>query len=355
MNSENTEIPVGLIGFGVAGRVFHAPTISAVPGLRLAAILQRSRGDAAALYPNARVVSTLEELLAIDEIRLVVIATSNTSHFDLARQCLLAGRDVVVDKPFTTSYQEADELVRIARERERLLTVFQNARWHGDFQTVRKLVDAGTLGRLVFYEAHYDRFRPQLRAGAWRERDEPGSGVFFDLGPHLIDQAMVLFGTPQALTATICTERDNAVVDDAFYVVLHYKSLRVELRATMLAGEAPGLAFALHGTLGSYVKYGRDVQEEALRRGEAPKDDPWGREPEEKWGSLYMQKDGKVVAQPVPTEAGDYRRYYENVRDAILGRAAINVTCEQALDVMRALELAQQSNRKCCTLGWQSG
>ena len=354
MNSENKEIPVGLIGFGMAGRVFHAPTISAVPGLRLAAILQRSRGDAAELYPNARVVSSLEELLAVDEIRLVVIATSNPSHFDLARQCLLAGRDVVVDKPFTTTYQEADELVRIARERGRLLTVFQNARWHGDFRTLRKLVDAGTLGRLVFYEAHFDRFRPRLRPGAWRERDEPGSGVFFDLAPHLIDQAMVLFGTPEAVTATIRIERDNAVVDDAFYVVLHYKSLRAELRATMLAGEAPGLVFALHGTLGSYVKYGRDVQEEALRRGEAPKNDTWGREPEEKWGALYTERDGKAVVQPVPTEAGDYRRYYENVRDAILGRAIIDVTCEQALNVMRALELARESSRKNCTLSWRS-
>ncbi|HZR29939.1 MAG TPA: oxidoreductase [Terriglobales bacterium] len=354
MNSENTEIPVGLIGFGVAGRVFHAPTISAVPGLRLAAILQRSRGDAAAQYPNALVVSSLEDLLAIDEIKLVIIATSNTSHFDLARQCLLAGRDVVVDKPFTTSYQEAYELVRISRERGRLLTVFQNARWHGDFQTVRKLVNAGTLGRLVFYEAHFDRFRPQLRPGAWRERDEPGSGVFFDLGPHLIDQAMVLFGTPEAITATIRIERDNAVVDDAFYIALHYKSLRVELRATMLAGSAPGLAFALHGTLGSYVKYGREVQEEALRRGELPIGDTWGREPEEKWGSLYIERDSKVVVQPVPTETGDYRRYYENVRDAILGRANLDVTGEQALNVMRALELARESSRKQCTLVWRN-
>ena len=346
-------IPVGLIGFGVAGRVFHAPVISAVPGLHLAAILQRNRGDAATFYPEAQVVSTLEELLAIDEIRLVVIATSNSSHFDLARRCLLAGRDVVVDKPFTTSLREAEELVRTARERGRLLTVFHNARWHGDFQTIRKLACAGTLGRLVLYEAHFDRYRPQLRPGAWRERAEPGSGVFFDLGPHLIDQAMLLFGTPEAITATIRIERDSAVVDDAFYLVLHYESLRVELRATMLACAAPGLAFALHGTRGSYVKYGRDVQEEALRRGEVPKNDAWGREPEEKWGSLYTERNDKVAVEPLRTEAGDYRRYYENVRDAILGRAAIDVTSEQALNVMRALELAKESSERRCTLRWE--
>jgi predicted dehydrogenase len=347
-------INVGLIGFGVAGRVFHAPVISAVPGLRLAAILQRSQRDAATLYPAARVVPTLDELLAVDEIRLIVIATSNTSHFDLARQCLMAGRDVVVDKPFTTSVREAEELVRIAREHRRLLTVFHNARWHGDFQTIRKLIGAGTLGRLVLYQAHFDRYRPELRPGAWRERDEPGSGVFFDLGPHLIDQAMLLFGTPEALTATIRIERDGAVVDDAFYVALHYGSLRVELRATMLAATAPGLAFAVHGVTGSYIKYGRDVQEEALRRGEVPTGDGWGSEPEGKWGSLFTEKNGKVAAEPLPTETGDYRHYYENVRDAILGRAAIDVTPEQALNVMRALELARESSEKRCTIQWRS-
>ncbi len=353
MPSTSADIQVGLIGFGMAGRVFHAPVISAVPGLRLAAILQRSGGDAAARYPKARVVSTLEELLAIQEIRLVVIATSNASHFDLARRCLLAGRDVVVDKPFTTNWQEANELVRLARERSRLLTVFQNARWHGDFQTVRKLVGAGILGRLVLYEAHYERYRPQLRPGAWRERAEPGSGVLFDLGPHLIDQAMLLFGTPEALSADVRIEREGAAVDDAFDVTLHYKSLRVALRATMLAC-GPDLRFALHGTRGSYVKFGHDLQEEALKRGEIPRDDTWGTEPEEKWGSVYTEKDGNIVAQPLPTERGDYRRYYENVRDAILGRAAIDVTSQQALNVMRALELAQESSRKRCTLPWRS-
>lgn len=351
MSSTSTDIPVGLIGFGMSGRVFHAPVISAVAGLRLAAIVQRTPGDAAARYPKAQVVSSVEELLAIPDIRLVVIATSNPSHFDLARRCLLAGRDVVVDKPFTTNLQEANELVRLARECGRLVTVFHNSRWHGDFQTIRKLVRAGALGRIVLYEAHYERYRPQLRSGAWRERAEPGSGVFFDLGPHLIDQALLLFGTPEAISADIRIERDGAVVDDAFYVALLYKSLRVELRATMLA-RTPGLRFALQGTLASYLKHGQDLQEEALKRGEVPRDDTWGKEPEEKWGSLYTEKDGRVVAEPIPTVAGDYRHYYENIRDAILGRATIDVTSEQALNVMHALELAKESSRKRCALPW---
>ena len=344
-------IHVGLIGFGLAGRVFHAPVISAVSGLKLAAILQRSQGNAAALYPQVRVVQTLDELLSIDEIRLVVIATSNAAHFDLAQRCLVAGRDVVVDKPFTTSWQQAEDLVRLAQKCGRLLTVYQNARWHGDFQTIKKIVSAGTLGRLILYEARLDRYRPNLRPGAWRERSEAGSGVLFDLGPHLIDQAMQLFGIPEALTADVRIERDHAVVDDAFYIVLHYSALRVELRSTMLAS-APGFRFALHGTLGSYVKFGVDPQEEALKRGELPGRDGWGKEPEENWGALHAEKEGIVLAQRKATEAGDYRRYYENVRDTILGRATIDVTTQQALDLMQALELAQESSQKRCTLPW---
>src|SRR5215510_11354968 len=228
-------INVGLVGFGFAGRVFHAPIISAVPGLELRAILQRSSNEAAGWYPKARIVKSMDELLAMDEIRLVVIATPNLSHYPLARQCLLAGRDVVVDKPFTTTYREAADLVALAQQRGQMLTVYQNLRSNGDFRTIRRLVESGCLGRIVLYEAHFDRYRLQMRPGAWRERAEPGSGVFFDLGVHLIDQALVLFGRPEAITADIRVERDGAVVDDAFDVTMHYPRTSVMLRASMIA------------------------------------------------------------------------------------------------------------------------
>jgi predicted dehydrogenase len=346
-------IDVGLIGFGFAGRVFHAPILSAVPGLRLRAILQRTGDDAAVRYPETQIVKSMDELLGIDEIKLVVVATPNISHFPLAKQCLLAGRDVVVDKPFTTSYAEAAELVDLARQRGRLLTVYQNLRSNGDFRTIRQLLKCGRLGRIALYEAHFDRYRLQMRPGAWRERAEPGSGVFFDLGVHLIDQALVLFGWPEAIAADIRIERDGAMIDDAFDVFLHYPRMRAVLRASMIA-LAPDLRYIVRGENGAFVKYGIDPQEEALKRGEVPRDENWGQEPREKWGLLYTPKDDVAVSETITTVPGDYRLFYANVRDAILGVAPMDVTHEQMLNVMRALELAQESSYKRCTLETRS-
>jgi scyllo-inositol 2-dehydrogenase (NADP+) len=342
-------INVALVGFGFAGRVFHAPIISAVPGLKLSAILERSGNEAALRYPQTQIVRSMDELLAIDAIQLVVIATPNVSHYPLARQCLLAGRDVVVDKPFTTTYQEAADLVDLAQQHGRLLTVYQNLRCNGDFRTIRRLVESRRLGRIALYEAHFDRYRLEMRPGAWREKAEPGSGVFFDLGVHLIDQAMVLFGLPEAITADIRIERPSAVVDDAFDVTLHYPRTRVLLRASMIA-LAPDLRYLIRGEDGAFVKYGVDPQEEALKRGETPHDDTWGREALEKWGTLYTPEGNSLHAEAVATMPGDYRLFYSNVRDAILGNAAIDVTHQQMLNVMRALETARESSDRGCTL-----
>lgn len=345
-------IDVGLIGFGFAGRTFHAPVISAVEGLRLAAILERHGGEAERAYPSARIVRTLDELLAIDGIRVIVIATPNPTHFGLAKQCLLAGRDVVVDKPFTTTYSEAAELADIAKNRQRLLSVYQNRRWDGDFLTVQRLLADGKLGRVVLFESHFDRFRPQLKGHAWRERAEPGSGVLFDLGPHLIDQTMQLLGTPDAVSADVRIERDEASVDDAFDVVLWYPKMRALLRAGVLVS-TPTPRFAIQGTQGGYLKYGLDPQEDALKRGEAPTGEFWGYEAPENWGTLLTPQGGSFVRDQLPTVPGDYRQYYQNIRDALLGTTALAVTPQQALNVMRALELALASNRNRCVVPWQ--
>jgi predicted dehydrogenase len=338
-------INVGIIGFGFSGRTFHAPVIRAVSGLRIAAILQRSGNDAASAYPDVRVAPSVQELLSLDSIQLVVIATPNTSHFDLARQCLLADRHVVIDKPFATSHAQAAELVSLAEERGRVLSVYQNRRWDGDFKTVRDLVNSGTMGRIVQYESHFDRYRPQTRPEAWREQAVLGSGVLFDLGPHLIDQALVLFGTPDAVNADVRMERDGAAVDDAFDVTLQYPDRRVLLRATMLASK-PGPRFLLHGTKGSYLKSGLDPQENALKAGEKLEGAAWGEEPPEAWGKLFQAQGDKLSERVVPTKAGDYRGYYENVRDAILGKTSLAVTPQAALRVMRVLELAQHSSNQ---------
>jgi scyllo-inositol 2-dehydrogenase (NADP+) len=339
-------IDVGLIGFGLAGRSFHAPVIRAVPGLRLAAILQRSGNEAAAQYPDARIVRTLDELLAIKEIRLVVIATPNDSHFPLAKQCLAAGRDVLVDKPFTTTLDEAIALVQFAKQQNRLLTVYQNRRYDGDFQAILELVARGALGRIVRFESNYDRFRPQLKPNAWRERSGPGTGIFFDLAPHLIDHALMLFGLPLALTADIRMEREGAVADDAFDLAFHYpRGLRADLRSSILAAVTRP-RFLLHGTQGAFVKQSFDPQESNLRRGYIPTDAAWGAEPEENWGLLTLTENGTLTQRRVPSVNCDYRDFYANLRDAILGKAKLAVTPEWALDVMRLLELARQSSNE---------
>jgi predicted dehydrogenase len=343
-------IDVGLIGFGLAGRAFHAPVIRAVPGLRLAGILQRSGTQAAEQYPDVRIVRGVEELLSIESIRLVVIATPNDTHYPFARQCLAAGRDVVVDKPFTTTLAEAAELVQFAQQRGRLITVHQNRRYDGDFQAIRQIVAGGALGRVVRFETNYDRFRPQFRPSAWREKSGPGTGILFDLGPHLIDHALVLFGLPEAITADVRMERDNAVTDDAFDILLHYPhSLRAILRSTMLAA-SPRPRFVIHGTRGGFFKQSFDPQENNLRRGEIPKDAPWGAEPEEDWGVLTLYDGENPTQRRIPSGIGDYRDYYANVRDAMLGKAKLDVTPEWALDVMRILELARESSEKRCTI-----
>jgi scyllo-inositol 2-dehydrogenase (NADP+) len=348
-------IGVGLIGFGLAGRSFHAPVIRAVPGLQLAAIVQRSGDDAVQLYPDALIARSVEELLAIPSIRLVVIATPNDTHHQIARQCLEAGRDVVVDKPLAPTLDEALDLVKFAREHGRLLTVYQNRRFDGDFQAVRELVASGRLGRIVRFESNYDRFRPHLKTNAWRERTGAGTGVFMDLAPHLIDHALVLFGLPEALTADIRKEREQAIVDDSFDLTLHYADgLRALLRATMLA-PVTRPRFILHGTTGAYVKHAFDVLEPRLRAGQIP----WNEiaseaEQEANSGILTLvNAEGTTTLQErVPSAASDYRSYYVNIRDVLLGTASPTVTMEHALNVTRILEAARESSVRRCTIPW---
>src|SRR5271163_2552677 len=285
-------VQVGLIGFGLAGQAFHAPVIRGVPGMHLACILERSGTRAREKYPDVRVARTLEELLADKEIQLCVVATPNDSHFELARACLLAGRDVVVDKPFAPTLKQSEELVRLAAERGRLITVYQDRRWDGDFQTVKRIVESGKLGTVVEYECRFDRFRLEPKADAWRERaDQPGAGVLFDLGPHVIDQALVLFGEPRAITASAFCERETSQVDDSFDVCLEYPTLRAIGKARIIAF-APGPHFLIHGTKGSFVKYGMDPQEARLRGESLPQGTDWGaewgEEAEELWGTLSL-------------------------------------------------------------------
>lgn len=344
-------VDVGLIGFGLGGRCFHAPVIRAVPGMRLAAIVQRTGDAAAKAYPDVRIVRTVEELLSIESIKLAAISTPNQTHFPLAMQCLEAGRNVVVDKPFTTSAKEAMELLSVARKRGLVLTVYHNRRFDADFQAVREVLAGCELGRVVRFETNYDRFRPTSKPGAWREKPGPGSGVLFDLAPHLIDQALTLFGRPEAISADVRIEREGFSTDDAFDLSLEYAGgLRAQLRATMLTAK-PRPRFMLCGNRGSFLKKTFDPLENSLRTGNVPQGESWLLEKEEDWGELTLIS-GDTVRERRVASRGDWREFYANVRDAVEEKAPLLVTPQQVLNVMVALELALESNAKRCSVPW---
>lgn len=318
-------IRVGLVGYGLAGSVFHAPLIRACERMELAAVL--TTRDA----PNR--VDSFDEL--IDSSDLVVIASPNTSHFPLSKQALEAGKHVVVDKPFTVTLDEADELIRIAGERERTLTVFHNRRWDGDFLTVRKILPQ--LGDVSLFEAHWDRFRPAIKQG-WREIPEPGGGVFSDLGPHMIDQAMQLFGMPDAIEGDIVAQRADALVDDFFDLTFHYGNRRVCLRcSTLVSDQRP--RFAVHGANGSYVKYGLDPQEAQLKAGFTPNDPNFGITG---LAGTLTAPDGSQTK--IETERSNYTIFYELVADAIIDGAPVPVAPENARDGLMLIGLARRAS-----------
>jgi scyllo-inositol 2-dehydrogenase (NADP+) len=335
----------------LGGRCFHASVIDAVPGLHLAAILQRSGDSAAQLYPNARIVRTLDELLAIDSIRLVVISTPNQTHFPFAKRCLESGRNVVVDKPFTTNVAEATELLNLAKQKNLVLSVYHNRRFDADFQALRQTIAAGDLGRILRFESTYDRYRPTSKPNAWREKPGPGSGVLFDLAPHLLDQSLTLLGTPQALAADIRIERPGFSTDDAFDIFLYYDGgVRALLRATMMSA-VPRPRLVVLGERGSYLKREFDPLESNLRNGQIPTGESWVVEQEENYGDLTLIENGTATTRKIPS-TGDWREFYANIREAILGKAPLLVTPQQILNVMLALNLAVESNAQRRTLPW---
>ncbi|WP_110657370.1 oxidoreductase [Salinicola halimionae] len=335
-------IRVGLVGYGMASKRFHAPLITAQDGLSLVAVASRDADKVHADWPSVPVEPTPQALLARDDIDLVVIPTPNATHYPLVSEALAAGKHVVVDKPFTVTADEARKLCDQAVEAKRLLSVFHNRRWDADFLTVRDLIDSQSLGKIVHFESHFDRFRPEV-AQRWREEPAPGAGAWFDLGSHLLDQSLVLFGTPESISLDLSCQREGAKVDDYFHAVLRYGESRVILHGGTLVS-TPGARFTVHGTRASYVKHGLDPQEDMLKRGDRQPSPQWG----EDWRHGLMtigqvREGGQPELHEIPTLPGDYLAYYAGVRDAIQGTAPLPVTAEAALDVMRMLEAGIQS------------
>lgn len=337
-------IRVGLAGFGLGGRAFHAPFIANHPRLRLTHVLQRHGDQAAGLYRGVTIVRDFDALLeraaAVD---LIVVTTPNVTHAPLARRALDAGKHVVVDKPCAVSSEEARALAAAASAAGRVLAVYHNRRWDGDFLTVSAMLERGWFGDLRDYESRFDRYRPDVRAGTWKEQPSPGAGLLFDLGPHLIDQALVLFGRPLAVSASIRTERASSLVDDRFEMSLHYHAFTARLGAGMMA-QPPGPRFRISGSKGTFVKHGTDPQEEALRAGAQPAGAGWIQEPADQWGVFEGTVQELPALARIATLPGSYMGFYDNVCEAIERRAPLAVTPEQAIATMRVIEIARESS-----------
>lgn len=344
----NDPIRVAVIGFGLGGAVFHAPLVAATPGMHLASIVTsdpRRRARAEERYPQARILPDAEALWAsASEHDLVVIATPNRFHAPLAISAFEAGLDVVLDKPMATGAAEGRQVVEEAERRGRYLTVFQNRRWDGDFLTLRRLLDEDVLGPVVRFESRFERWRPAVQQGAWRERAdaEEAGGLLFDLGSHLIDQAVQLFGPVRAIYAEVDRRRPGAVVDDdAFVALTHGSGVRTHLWMSVLAA-IRGPRLRVLGLAGTFEKHGLDVQEQALADGMRPGDDRWGLDPPELWGRVSTGDQER----PIETEAGAYEAFYAAVARSLVEGAPPPVDPREAVGVLEIIEAAFESARR---------
>jgi len=337
----------GVVGYGVAAQFMHLPFIITNPEFELQTILQRHGDTAKDKYPSVQIVRSLDEMLADDSLELIVITTPNDSHFDYAFRALEAGKHVVLEKPFTITSADAKKLISQAGKKNRILTVYQNRRYVSDFRTIRQLLKEKILGEVVEFEAHYDRYRPEQRPNAWREENTPGSGILYDLGAHLIDQAFCLFGMPQFVTADIRIQRPHARTTDYFDLWLDYGFTRVILKAGMLVRE-PGPRYMIHGRQGSFLKSGEDPQEALLRKGILPTAAGWGQEPEDIYGLLHTEINGKIIKEKYPSLTGNYGGFYKDLYQTIRRGEPLKVKPEHGYNTIRLIELATESNEKKC-------
>lgn len=337
-------IRTALVSFGISSKTFHAPFLTTQPEYKLIRVVERKTKEAEAKYPGVEVVNNFDALLSDPEVELVVITSPNETHFPYAKAALEAGKHVVVEKPFTNTSAEAKELVEVAEKSGKVLSVYHNRRYVADFRTMKDILEKNLLGELHEFVSHYDRYRPDPRTiGVWREKAMPGSGVFYDLGSHLIDQSLVLFGHPKNIYADLRKQKPYSLVDDYFAVDLDYGFLKVTLHSGMLIREM-GPRYMMHGTRGSYIKSGEDPQEERLKAGELPVGPDWCHEPESQYGIIHTEIDGKVIREKYPSLKGDFGDYYRNLYQAIRNGAPVSEKASQAHNVIRIIELAFESN-----------
>jgi scyllo-inositol 2-dehydrogenase (NADP+) len=341
MNPINT----ALLSYGMSGEIFHAPLLDAHKGFKLSVILERKRDKASARYSHIKTARDIDSILNDKTIELVVVNTPNETHFDFTSRVLEAGKHAVVEKPFSVTTLEANNLIALAKKNGKMLTVFQNRRYDGDFLTVKKIVDSKLLGTIVEFELHYDRFRNYIELNTWKEVSAPGTGILYNLGSHMLDQVLVLFGMPDEVDARIGIQRPGGKVDDFYDIRLHYPGFHVIVKSSYLVRE-PGPRYVIHGTEGSFVKYGLDPQEQALKDGVLPGSPGWGSDPKEYWGMLNTTIDGLHCEARIETFTGNYLLFYDSVYAAIREGAALDVQSEQSRDVITLIEACEASNRK---------
>jgi predicted dehydrogenase len=337
-------IKTGIASYGMSGLVFHAPLLHVHPGFEIVKIVERSYKGSKERYHDVHVVRSFEELVNDDQLELIIVNTPDATHFDYCKAALESGKHVVVEKPFVLTTIEAEELIKISKERRRLLCVFQNRRWDGDYLTVKKVVTEKLLGRLVSFESHFDRYRNFIQPGTWKEERNAGAEIVYNLGAHMIDQAYDLFGMPISVSADIGIQRTDGVADDFYNIVLRYSSFHASLKAAYLVREE-GPRYILHGTEGSFLKWGIDPQEADLKAGKYPNETGWGKEPQKLWGKLNTEWNGLHFSGRIETLAGNYLAYYNNILEAIRNGAELIVQPQHSLDVMRIIEAAIESNR----------
>jgi scyllo-inositol 2-dehydrogenase (NADP+) len=338
-------INTALCSFGMSGKLFHAPFLQVLDGFNFYGVWERSKKAAQEIYPSVISYNSYEELLADDTIELVIVNTPNYTHFEYAKKALLAGKHVIVEKPFTVLVEEGEELIALAKQQQRLLSVYQNRRFDSDYKVVKRIVNEGLLGEMVEAEFHFDRYREELSPKAHKETPGLGTGSLYDLGSHLIDQALQLFGMPQALFADIRIIRPESKVDDYFELLFYYPNLRVRIKSSYLVRE-PLPAYILHGTKGSFIKTKSDVQETALQAGVIPGTETWGAEPESERGFLHTEKNGSVIREHIASEQGNYGDYFREIYNAIRLGKELPVRADEGLDVIRIIRKAFESNEQ---------
>lgn len=336
-------INTALCSFGMSGWVFHAPFIHMNPGFNLYAVWERSKNLAEEKYPGIKIFRMLEDMLADDLVEMVIVNTPNYTHYEYTKKALLAGKHVVVEKPFTVTVDEGNELIEIAKEKKVKLSVYQNRRYDSDYRTIKKVLDQKLLGDLVDVEMHFDRYKEDIGPKVHKEIPGPGTGSLYDLGAHIIDQSLQLFGMPEKLFADIQAMRPVSKVDDYFNIIFFYKTFRVHLRSSYSVREIlPGYIF--NGLKGSFIKSKTNVQEDMLTTGHRPNEAGWGTEPEAERGLLHTEINGKIVRDYVATERGNYNDYYDGIYESIRNDKPLPVTAEDALKVIKIIEAAYKSS-----------